>query len=328
MSATRRIVIGSLLLALVVAGAAWAVWPHDDGGRSARESTTSAQHAASRRLPPLHVTSTAPAVVRTAALPRSDAPAPASGVVMLDRRHGVLLGARTADDTGTVLQRTSDGGAHWTTTFSSRRAGLRWIGRDGHDVVAAGYEQLLRSSDGGRTWRSIRPHIATKEHSLLDELSFSGHGVGLSLAPAAEAIGFEPAAGLLRTTDAGRRWRPVALPGAGTAQNGVSWLSGGRTVFVAGFARRRRCASAIWRSDDAGAHWRLLRGSCGLALTTLSFGDARHGIAAAGDWHAQDGDAPVSRPSARRATAARIGACSGARRATRSPRTRDSRSST
>jgi len=215
---------------------------------------------------------------------------------MLDQQHGVLIGEGVrAGQTGDI-QFTSDGGDDWRTVFASSHALLGWVGRDGRDLVASGrYGRdprdasmpsrplLLRSRDGGRTWVASYPRVPGLAY--LDRLSFSGRGAALSVLSAAEVGVGSPVwgnpGGLLRSRDDGRTWYRVRLPDRGVADSGVAWTA----AFVTGGTNDPRCSSAVWRSDDAGVSWRLLRGSC-LALDqyAVTFSDPRHGVVAGGDW--------------------------------------------
>src|SRR5213083_3005055 len=98
-------------------------------------------------------------------------------VAFLDARDGfVVTAAANAAFAGSgrgSIQRTADGGASWTTIWSRRRVALGWIGfADARHGFAAGvsfpvgYPQsklprplLLRSDDGGRSWRLLRPRL-------------------------------------------------------------------------------------------------------------------------------------------------------------------------
>lgn len=239
-------------------------------------------------------------VTAPAAAVRHASASPANGLVMLDQRHGVLIGEGVrAGQTGDI-QFTSDGGDHWRPVFASTHALLGWVGRDGRDLVASGSHGrdpqdsstpsrplLLGSRDGGRTWVASYPRVPGVAD--LDRLSFSGRGAVLSVLSAADIGVGSPAwgnpPGLLGSRDDGRIWYRVRLPDRGVADSGVAGTGHGRTAFVTGGPNDPRCASAVWRRDDAGASWRLLRRSC-LALDqyAVTFSDPRHGLVAGGDW--------------------------------------------
>ena len=222
-------------------------------------------------------------VVRTPA-PRSDAPAPIVDLIMLDARAGALIGRR-AD--GAVIQRTADAGAHWRIVHALRATTLGWIGRDDRSLVAAGADDrgplLLRSIDRGRRWRAMRPRVSGKRWRHAARFAFSGRGGALAIpAPAVHPVGASARFGLLRSGDHGRSWRAVWLPG-GERATSVTFTPDGRTAYATSTGAPG-CTSAVLRSDDQGAHWRLLRGACGQhgRLLSVAFTDARHGYAVGG----------------------------------------------
>ena len=228
------------------------------------------------------------AILQRMRAPRTGTSVLATSVVMFDERRGILIGVLPGGDYTSVVQRTTDGGENWETTHTEPKGStLVWAGRDGRDVVAAGDQAILRSHDLGRSWSrsAARVHIPEPGQSgLSDRFAFNGHGIGLSLASPSDGYAYSGRP-LLRTTDGGRTWRSVRLPGAGTPVGQASWVPGGRIVYVSGYTSRSHCRVAIWRSDDAGRRWQLRRGACGgLPLSGLFFRDARHGIASGGSW--------------------------------------------
>jgi photosystem II stability/assembly factor-like uncharacterized protein len=170
---------------------------------------------------------------------------------------------------------------------------------------------LLRSTDGGARFSAIYPRIPRGLNwGELRELAFSGHGAALAV-PKADAGAGLPR-GVLRSGDDGASWRLVRLPGNGLADWSAVWTPDGREAFVAGNTEAHSssafvagnteahsssafvagnteahsssagCRDALWRSTDAGASWRLVRGACGYDELGVAFVDSRHGFIASG----------------------------------------------
>jgi photosystem II stability/assembly factor-like uncharacterized protein len=238
-------------------------------------------------------------------VPRATGLIAPGGAVMVSDSDWVTIGGNPNQDSlvgPAVIQRTVNGGRSFVTMFSRRDAALWWLGRDGSSVVAAGdsYRHdrtgdqvdqrplLLRSDDGGRAWTIVRPRVPASAWVAAEQLAFSGHGAAVAAASANQSSSFFSQSfpdGVLRSGDDGRSWRLVRLPPDGVAYGGVSWLAGGRTVFVTGVSRQNRgsrCEDAVWRSDDAGVSWRRIRGSCNRGASGIAFADARHGMIAGG----------------------------------------------
>jgi hypothetical protein len=244
--------------------------------------------------------------VRYAAPPPGELPALPTDVVMLDASDAVTVGDSgpaanlrngASTDLGTgVIERTSDGGAQWKSVLSVADANFTWIGRDGADVVAAGLGLnsgaliLARSGDGGVTWTLIRPRVGRDKAGpppwvVWQTLAFSGHGEALA-APQDQLESPDVARladGVLRSSDDGRSWRLVRLPDGGQANGEVTWTADGETAFVTGDTDLRGCPTALWRSDDAGARWKLVRSACSLPdVFAVAFSNARDGIVGGG----------------------------------------------
>ena len=86
---------------------------------------------------------------------------------------------------------------------------------------------------------------------------------------------------LLRTTDGGRQWSRVVLPG-GVPTGGFAFVGNGR-----GFATgsSSTCFGQIWQTSDSGREWSPVRGTCvDDWLDALSFPTPNEGYAGGGNW--------------------------------------------
>lgn len=202
---------------------------------------------------------------------------------------------------GGRIQRTTDGGASWVTVWQQPGASLYWVGTAGSEVMASGAltppgdnnsstpsPLLLASSDGGTSWVMITPSIPTPPGGMTAggawpgfRLNFLTSSVGLAVPDAADGQEIFDAQ-LLRTTDAGRHWVAVELPG-GTPNGGLAFVDP-----MDGFATgtTAKCQGQIWSTHDAGVTWAAVAGTCeGYLLDALSFPDSQDGFAAGGNYY-------------------------------------------
>ena len=182
----------------------------------------------------------------------------------VDGRTVWAIGASGSPETSLIrdtLLRTTDGGAHWSSTHLPRSLGAldihsaleAWaigprVGSDPTDYYGAG--PLLHTTDGGRTWTTA---IASAVGAVCFADATDGWAAG---------------ARVLRTADGGRTWSPIsatptlpagygAMPSAlGCADPAALWLfrsldggAGGHLDY------------AGYRSFDGGAHWREVLGN-------------------------------------------------------------------
>ena len=105
------------------------------------------------------------------------------------------------------------------------------------DLLAGDMQRgLLRSSDGGRTWRA----------ALKAQLA------GLAINPRNPRLILAAGPGVLRSTDAGRTWAEVLEVPSGAGP--IAWSpSDPSRAYVVGFDR------TLSRSSDGGATWQLVR---------------------------------------------------------------------
>ena len=194
---------------------------------------------------------------------------------------------------GTVL-RTTDGGAHWTSTVipGADSLDLRAIdatsATTAHALSIADSSRIYRTTDGGKTWS--RRWSATRKGTFLDALRFwdARHGIAMS----------DPVDGtflLLTTSDGGEHWNeipadhiPPAAPGEGgfAASGSCIAVYGATHVWiVSGGATSAR----IYHSADRGQSWTvhdtpLRAGVASAGAFSVAFRDPMHGVIAGGDY--------------------------------------------
>ena len=225
------------------------------------------------------------------------------GAVALSGRRFVAvtrLGGDRFRLAGGEIALTLDAGHHWRAVLSQRRAQFSWVQRDGRELIAAGAllvqvlggttfgdARLWISGDAGRRWHEFRPRGPGAGRLYDDTLWPSAHGVLLAMPDVNQGLPTPVGSistGVLRSTDGGRVWRRVRLPGSGSAYGSASWV--GSTVFVTGVAGR---CQALWRSGDGGLHFTRLPGICHLGRNqtigdgiVVDFLTARDGFLAGG----------------------------------------------
>jgi photosystem II stability/assembly factor-like uncharacterized protein len=104
---------------------------------------------------------------------------------------------------GGAVLRSLDGGRHWSYAPTDLRRSFFSIARAADRFVAVGEKGLVRfSTDGGLTWAA--PGELPAVFSFLRDLDFDAAG----------KVGYIVGRGgmILRSDDAGRRWRPVLPP--------------------------------------------------------------------------------------------------------------------
>lgn len=194
------------------------------------------------------------------------------GMNRTDFRDIEAFGAGTAVILGigrpAKIFRTEDGGAHWGEVYSNDVPGIfldalafadkntGWAVGDPID----GRFVLLRTEDGGRSWRTLPP--ARRPAALEGEGCFAASGACLVARGPSEALICTggPAARLLRTSDGGASWTAAALPLLGGQPSlgafGIAFRDGGGGLAVGGDYRAESAAkgnAAI--SSDGGVTW-------------------------------------------------------------------------
>jgi photosystem II stability/assembly factor-like uncharacterized protein len=191
------------------------------------------------------------------------APASIDQVSFVGKAQGWLL-ASVCSSPGVVF-RSSDAGRTWRThPFHHRHscaagASFRLDALDGRrawvvqDEPTASFASLYRTTDGGRSWRTIGkslPDIGSVTFTDLRRGWLSGGR-------------------LFRTADGGRHWTQVPLPAPRGYAGDLLLVSGavffGRTGVVAGEYLGRRRVIGFYRTTNAGRSWRLVATLAGSA---------------------------------------------------------------
>ena len=151
-----------------------------------------------------------------------------------DERHGWAVGHDA------VILRTEDGGASWSLVHQApeeyRPLLDLWFENENHGFAVGAYGLFLETRDGGRSWQR-RTLLAEDMH-----LNAIAGGPGGRLYIAGEA------GTLLRSDDAGRRWRKLASPYRGSFFGVLRLPDGNPLVFG--------LRGKAFRSPDGGRHWR------------------------------------------------------------------------
>jgi len=169
------------------------------------------------------------------------------------------------------IQRTGDGGRTWHDVWTGRGTHLGWIAfADRRHGFVGGDRFILRTSDGGATWRRSPMSMPKRVRSWswwMVEPQFVTSTLGFAVTDRASFYG--PV--FLRTTDGGRRWRPIR--GLQDVRD-VDFVSS-RTGFALG--------TKLYRTDDGGVTWRALDlPHVPYSLAAVDFLDTRHGFVAGG----------------------------------------------
>jgi photosystem II stability/assembly factor-like uncharacterized protein len=196
---------------------------------------------------------------------------------------------------GTVV-RTVDSGATWAAVSPPDTASLDFRDIEAFDadtayVLSIGTgdkSRIYKTTDGGKTW--ALQFTSADPKSFYDAIAFWDANTGLAFG--------DPVDGkftVIRTMDGGRTWTPVppanmppAIEGEGAfAASGTCLVIEGRknAWFGTGGAARAR----VFRSTDQGLTWAvadtpIMAGNASSGVFSLAFADARHGIAAGGDY--------------------------------------------
>jgi hypothetical protein len=207
------------------------------------------------------------------------------------------------------IQRTTDQGKTWATVWRRMGYSITWVGMAGGAVVAAGLSGdgqrpfMLERTTSGAPWHLVgvsvsnaavppvvqRGQVASAIASLWGSYQFHFLNRSVGFAAPDPMVGQSFLSGvLLRTTDGGRDWAPVRLPG-GTPTGGLAFLDAKRgfaTGAVNGTDRSKSCPlDQLWATSDGGSSWRAVPGTCtGYQLTTLDFPNATTGFAGGGQY--------------------------------------------
>jgi photosystem II stability/assembly factor-like uncharacterized protein len=184
------------------------------------------------------------------------------------RPDTVYVGATGAGPTA-GLYRSTDGGGHWE-MVALQGHGVASIAIDPHNpelvMAAAGDSGVMRTADGGKTWKAVLPDSSIGAVWLVFDpddprnvyagtrpagAGFQGGGGGGRGAPPVTTPATDSQ--IYRSGDEGLTWvktSPAGLPGGnfGTISLAVAPGSKGQRVYD-------YVAQGLFRSDDGGSHW-------------------------------------------------------------------------
>lgn len=297
----------AVVLALLVPAGAGA--PAVGGPRAGSDGGVRVTAGAGVVAPPsLDITSKASS--RLPAPPSAPDRGPAAderGLVFTPDGAGFLVSSTALVPTGAAnvaeVQRTRDQGESWVTVWRRSGGSLSWVGAVNGEVLAAGISAsdgppfMIDSSDGGTSWQVVhvrlspslvtgvrRSYVGQALDALWahDQFEFVTPSLGFAVPDSmmGQAYSSPGLPALLRTTDGGRTWQPVFLPG-GTPTGGLVLTGGGRG-FATGEAPE---CGQIWQTTDYGARWSAVPGTCVHDwLDALSFPTPSEVFAAGGEW--------------------------------------------
>jgi photosystem II stability/assembly factor-like uncharacterized protein len=208
----------------------------------------------------------------------------------------------TSGSLGTVL-RTTNRGSTWQSvgppgTETLQFRDIEAFDRDTALILSIGSgtdSRIYRTTDGGQTWTLVFQN--TEPTAFYDCMAWFDKDRGLALS--------DPVNGrfrILATNDGGRSWQvvdadmPPALPleFAFAASGQCITTAGGRDVW---FGTGGDAIARVFHSGDRGLTWTVantpVRSSPSAGIFALAFRDARHGLAAGGDFLA-----PTASPDA------------------------------
>jgi uncharacterized protein (TIGR03437 family) len=209
---------------------------------------------------------------RPTGAPTSNKTAGRVAAIAIDPRDNnvMYLGAASGG-----VWKTTDGGQNWTNLTDDQPSiatGSLALDPLNPDIVYAGTGEqnfsadsyygagILKSTDGGSTWRNI---VGPFNRQRIGGLSVNARDTKILLAAS-------DANGLYRSTDAGETWTQVLSGAAATSvifdplQPNIAWAALGAT--------RGNARNGVYRSVDDGATWTQMTGSGGARFPTTSVG--------------------------------------------------------
>jgi photosystem II stability/assembly factor-like uncharacterized protein len=185
---------------------------------------------------------------------------------------------------GGGVWKTDDAGRTWSSLFDkggSSAIGAIAIAPSNPDVIYIGGGQpeprydvqsgrgIYKSTDGGKTWTDLGLH----DTRYIGRIWVSPTNPNVVVVGAVgHFFGASDDRGIYRSTDGGKTWAHPLAPGGFTGVNDVaSDPKNPRTLFASTWEARQwpwqsyfteisGPGSAVWRSDDQGAHWHRLTG--------------------------------------------------------------------
>lgn len=185
---------------------------------------------------------------------------------------------------GGGVWRTDDAGQTWSSLFdegSSSAIGAIAVAPSNPNVIYAGGGQpeprydvqsgrgIYRSNDGGKSWTNL----GLADTRYIGRIWVSPTNPDLVIVAAVgHFFGASDARGIYRSTDGGKSWSHPVAPGGFTGANDIAADPQNPRILFASTWEARQWpwqsyfteisgpGSAVWRSDDEGAHWRRLSG--------------------------------------------------------------------
>lgn len=206
-----------------------------------------------------------------------DAPG-AIGALAIDARNRTTVWAGTGEPNlrndityGDGIWLTHDGGLHWRNVglpqtwaiarivIDPRDSRRVWVAATGNPYRDSTERGVYLTTDGGKTWRRT---LYLGPSSGASDLAVDSHNPAIVYAgvwqfrrrPWSFSSG-GPLDGIFKSTDGGATWKRLrgnGLPGGDMGRIGLG-VAGERV-----YALIQSKEGILWRSDDAGAHWRLM----------------------------------------------------------------------
>jgi photosystem II stability/assembly factor-like uncharacterized protein len=155
----------------------------------------------------------------------------------------------------TGVRRSTDGGGSFDAVKGGAvaRTLLRRVDRAGSAIIAYGDQDVIRSTDTGKTWKAIKKpgKYIKKGKKRVNRLGVRR----VDFVDANHGFLLDTSGRLWRTSNAGSSW--TELPGIGTsAARGMSFSSAQKGYLViSGFGDVRQPTGFLLRTDDGGATW-------------------------------------------------------------------------
>lgn len=225
---------------------------------------------------------------------------PLANLFFSDKKHGWILtgGTKGVDlrdllnPEESLLLLTTNGGETWTRVPGINALAIQFTSEQ--DGWAAGnYASILKTSDGGKTWRSVSvpptalPGPVEERDRVLafTDLSFASPREGWIVGNRFGERGSE-AGTILHTTDGGASWKALPSPAPRAGVNGaivrqfhhLKFFSSSAGVLLADIERAGDTTSVIYSTVDGGRSWQE-RGSLPGRLSALSMIDSLNGWA-------------------------------------------------
>lgn len=212
-----------------------------------------------RPSPTIAPTAAASPSASPTALPSlTPAPTPTTAASPTPRASGITAAAWVSPDDGWLavdgqILGTSDAGSKWA-KLSTTGADVRSLSFVNLDVGwAATGSGLYYTRDGGKTWRSVSTSGATD----LVRVDFADESHGWVLPKPSGATSQQS---ILRTTDGGKTWTSLITPCDSRFVSAAFSFYGPISGWLAcgGEPSAGSQAKYVYRTDDAGSHWRLV----------------------------------------------------------------------